>query len=263
MLTIRVTISGLCLFVPDARTSRVVVLMPRTGAGCQDNVHPHVARLVVPRRPNPNPYEQGDYDYHPMEDCSVVLGDAPAWPNGGGHADTTSLPRQLADLLPFAGRGIERDLLDSFLGTNGTRHCVSRLALAAGACSSHSEPATFSFGGNIGPLCHRLVWTIPNYPGSTLTLRLKRDVEIRPVTPGFLDFEIHHVPDGHLPGQSHTPVQHPPGTPAAHFIGLYSLFRDPSRKEVPIYVSGLEGSSRAEMLGSDPVTCVMGQSAPV
>lgn len=243
--TLRITFSGLCLFVPEpvggGGTGRMHVLMPGMFGHHHGPEDRHVPVVV--------------YDAGSLVQGGSPLG-VPALAKLTGHTlalgegDTAGLAlcSQIVDLAAVTGRPVDPD----HLGADTKNKLVCRVTLGAGAITRVAPGLCWEMGpGEFRPIAHRVEWEIPDFPGDSLTLsgvRLDgggapRQMGTLYPRDGLLSIEILHetvqdLPPDPLPADHH--VRPMPGDPPKHFAAFYTLFGDPVPIVMPRYWGELE-----------------------
>lgn len=242
--TLRITFSGLCLFVPEPApapgTGRMHVLLPGMYGHAHHGPDRHVAVL--------------SYDAGYLVQGGPSLG-VPALARLAGGAVTVdggssaglALCSQIVDLREVTGRGVDPD----HLGPDTRKKLVSRLTLGAGAMTRVSPGACWEWRpGEFRPIAHRVEWEIPNMPGDSLTFTAQplggggaaRDLGTLYPRDGRIHVDVLHEPAGELPPEP-APMDHQdmpmPGDPAKHFSAYYGLFGGPVPVVMPRYWGAL------------------------
>ncbi len=238
--TLRVTFSGLCLFVPqrvgESGDGRMHVLMP--GMSCHHHgAHDrHVPVLV--------------YDAGSLIADGPFLG-VPALAKLTGHTvdlgegDDASLAlcSQIVDLAEVTGRPVDAD----HLGADTRNKLAARVTLAAGSMTRVAPGVCWEMRpGEFRPIAHRVEWEIPGLPGDSLTLTARplrgggalRELGTLYPRNGVLNLEVIHETPQDLPPDplpmEHQPVPMPGDSPH-HFAAFYSLFGAPVPIVLPRY----------------------------
>lgn len=237
--TLRITFSGLCLFVPEPvanGTGRMHVLMPGM-FGHHHHAHDRHVPVVV-------------YDVGYAVQTGPLLG-IPALATltghtlrvGEGDAAGLSLCSQIVDLGEITGRGVDPDHLDA----DTKRKLVARVTLGAGSMTRVAPGVCWEMRpGEFRPIAHRVEWEIPDFPGDSLTLTAQplggggTDRVLGTLYPrdGLLNLRVLHETPQDLPPepQSIHDVPAPmPGDPPRHFTAFYSLFGGPVPMVMPRY----------------------------
>lgn len=229
--TLRITFSGMCLFVPEAAgggsTGRMHVLMPTMSGhhhhhGAADR---HVAALgydagsLVPGGPR-----LGVAALAGMSGHEITL--------GTGDTASLALCGHIPDLREITLRPVDPD----HLGADNRKKLMSRVTLAAGQITRVAPGVCWEWRpGEFRPIAHRVEWEIPNVAGDSLTLTatpLGGGGAVKPLgtlfpTDGLLSLDMYHdtapnlppdpLPEDHQPGLM-------PGEHAPHFAAFYELF---------------------------------------
>jgi len=243
--TLRITFSGLCMFVPEpvaGGTGRMHVLMPGMFGCHHHNPEDRHIPVVV-------------YDAGALVEGGPSLG-VPALARLTGHTLTVgsgdtaalSLCSQIVDLAEITGRPVDPD----HLGADTQQKLVSRVTLGAGAITRVAPGMCWEMRpGEFRPIAHRVEWEIPDFPGDSLTLETaplagggtSRDLGTLYPRDGLLSIEILHVTPQEMPPEPLSLENHPlpmPGSPPQHFSAFYSLFGDPVPIVMPRFWGKLE-----------------------
>lgn len=242
--TLRITFSGLCLFVPEpvaGGTGRMHVLLPGMFGHHHHSPEDRHVPVVV-------------YDVGALVQGGPVLG-VPALARITGHTltlgegDTAGLTlcSQIVDLQQVTGRPVDPDHL-----ADDTRNkLVSRVTLGAGAITRVAPGACWELQGELRPIAHRVEWEIPDFPGDSLTLTAHplggggagRTLGTLYPRNGLLSIEVLHETPQELPPEPLS-MEHQPepgrGDPPRHFAAFYDLFGDDAPVVVPSYWGKLE-----------------------
>lgn len=238
--TLRITFSGLCLFVPEpvgaGGTGRMHVLMPGMYGHHHNPEDRHVPVVV--------------YDAGYLVQGGPILG-IPALarltgltlPLGQGDAASLALCSQIVDLRQVTGRPVDPD----HLGADNKKKLVSRVTMAAGGITRVAPGACWEMRpGEFRPIAHRVEWEIPNLPGDALTLVAQplrgggaaRELGTLYPRDGLLNLQVLHETPQDLPPEP-LPLEHQPapmpGDPPSHFAAFYSLFGEPVPVVMPRY----------------------------
>jgi hypothetical protein len=229
--TLRITFSGLCLFVPEpigSGTGRMHVLMPGMSGHHHDPEDRHVPVVV--------------YDAGALVQGGPSLG-VPALASltdhvlalGQGDTAGTSLCSQIVDLAEITGQPVDADCL----GPNSSGKLVARVTLHAGAITRVAPGVRWEMRpGEVRPIAHRVEWEITDVPGDSLALvaqplsggGVARDLGTLYPRNGLLSIEVLHETPQELPPEPLPWEQHPlpaPGEEPRHFAAFYSLFVEP------------------------------------
>jgi hypothetical protein len=238
--TLRISFSGLCLFVPEpvggGGTGRMHVLMPGMSGHHHGPEHRHVPVVV--------------YDAGSLVQGGGPLG-VPALARLTGHTltlgdgDTAglSLCGQIVDLAEITGRPVDPDHLDA----DTSNKLVSRVTLRAGAITRVASAHCWEMRpGEVRPIAYKVEWEIPDYPGDGLTLSARplggggspRPLGMLHPHNGMLSIEIMHetvqdMPPEPLPADMHPQMQFDETPP--HFSAFYALFGDGATVVIPRY----------------------------
>lgn len=230
--TLRITFSGLCLFVPEAAggggTGRMHVLMPGMFGHHHCGSDRHVPAL--------------SYDAGALVQGGPALG-VPAMARltgytlsfGGGDTADLRLCGHIPDLREVTGRGVDVDHLTA----DTRRKLVSRVTLGAGRITRVAPGVCWEWRpGEFRPIAHRVEWEIPNVDADRLTViatplgggsGAKSLGTLFPAD-GLLSLTVYHdtvenLPPDPLPAE-HQPVLRP-GEHPPHFSAFYSVFGGP------------------------------------
>jgi hypothetical protein len=226
--TLRITFSGLCLFVaegePGAQTGRMHVLLPGMFGHHDCGQHRHVAAL--------------GFDAGSLVRGGPVLG-VPSLARltdlalafGSGDTASLRLCSQIPDLREVTGLRVDADQL---AGDNAEK-LVSRVTLNAGGISRVAPGVCWEWRpGEFRPIANRVEWEIPGVEGDSLPVTATplrgggapRTLGTLYPTDGVLNLDVFHetaeyMPPDPLPAD-HQPVlalgEHPP-----HFAAFYGV----------------------------------------
>lgn len=242
--TLRITFSGLCLFVPErvsGGTGRMHVLMPGMFGHHHGPEDRHIPVAV--------------YDAGALVQGGPSLG-VPALARltgytlalGQGETASTSLCNQIVDLAEITGRPVDPD----HLGADSQRKLVARVTLHAGAITRVAPGVCWEMRpGELRPIAHRVEWEIPDFPGDSLALvgqplgggGMARDFGTLYPRNGLLSIEILHETPQELPPEPLPLEYHPlpaPGEHPKHFSAFYSLFGEDPPIVLPSFWGPLE-----------------------
>jgi hypothetical protein len=240
--TLRITFSGLCLFVPEpvaGGTGRMHVLMPGMFGhhhghhGAEDR---HVPVLV--------------YDVGYTQPSGALLG-IPALARltgytlalGQGGTAGLSLCSQIVDLAQITGRPVDPD----HLADDTKKKLVSRVTLGAGSITRVGPGVCWEMQpGEFRPIANKVEWEIPNVPGDSINLLAQplggggspRGLGTLYPRDGVVSVQVLHETPQDLPPEPRTMDQVPmpmPGDPPKHFSAFYSLFGGPVPTVMPKY----------------------------
>jgi hypothetical protein len=268
--TLRVTFSGLCLFVPEPAaghaTGRMHVLLP----GMYEHHH-HGGDRHIPVL---------SYDAGHLVAGGPLIG-VPALAKltrhkltlAPGHDADLRLCGQIVDLRGITGRPVDPD----HLGADTKRKLASRITLGAGGITRVAPGVCWEWRpGEFRPIAHRVEWEIEDVEGDRLAL-VSEPISgggaqqplgtLFPVN-GRVNLEIFHETPQDLPPDP-MPVEHQqppmPGEHPKHFSAYYGLFGDPVPIILPRYWGALDESPpvsdpcpviQSEM-GGTPFTCLV------
>jgi hypothetical protein len=243
--TLRITFSGLCLFVPEpvgaGGAGRMHVLMPGMFGHHHDPEDRHVPVVV--------------YDVGYLAQTGPLLG-VPALAKltghtlslGEGDAASLALCSQIVDLRQITGRSVDPD----HLGADTRKKLVSRVTMAAGGITRVAPGVCWEMRpGEFRPIAHHVEWEIPDFPGDALTLVAQplrggaapRELGTLYPRNGLLSLRVLHETPQDLPPEplsmDHQPVPMP-GDPPKHFAAFYTLFGEPVPLVIPRYWGQLD-----------------------
>jgi len=242
--TLRITFSGLCLFVPEPTsggTGRMHVLMPGMFGHHHSPEDRHVPVVV--------------YDAGALVEGGPSLG-VPALARitgytlslGEGDTASTSLCSQIVDLAEITGRSVDPD----HLGPDDKKKLTARVTLHAGAIARVAPGVCWEMRpGEFRPIAHRVEWEIEDFPGDSLALvgeplgggGTARDLGTLYPRDGLLSIEILHETPQELPPEPLAFEHHPlptPGEHPRHFAAFYTLFGEPVPIVLPRFWGMLE-----------------------
>jgi hypothetical protein len=250
---LRITIVGLCFFVPDPVTKRMHVLMPDTNGHSHGGVSRHVARLL---------YDAG----HEQAGSNELAGVAVTVPLENGSLDLErlggpldlALPGPVLDVSPIVRDGVSRETLSG----DAAGRLRARLSFDAGSMSAQNRAMRWDLGPYRGRrMANAVEWTIPGIPGDGIELPTRglngqAGPTIRPLYPvnGTVDLVILHVvPEEVLPF-GRAPQRPRPGFTSADFGAYYDLFENPADRPLPRFVGDDEapGAVQVAFGGASP-----------
>ncbi|HEX9938239.1 MAG TPA: hypothetical protein VGB15_13985 [Longimicrobium sp.] len=237
--TLRITFSGLCLFVPEPSNGgpagRMHVLMPGMfGAHC--GADRHVAALA---------YDTG----HLVEGGAPTGITAMARLTGhqltpvAGEEANLAFCSHIVDLREITQRPVDPD----HLGADTRKKLNARVTLGAGRITRVAPGVCWEWRpGEFRPIAHKVEWEIPDVEGDALTLGSQpiggggapRALGTLHPIDGRVSLVVYHetpqdLPPDPLP-QEHQPVP-PPGFVPHHFSAYYTLFGGPVPSVMPRY----------------------------
>jgi hypothetical protein len=248
-ITLKVYITGLCMFVPDPANRRMHVLLPKTGprgtshtqhgssdevdgggAGHGPSVHLHHVRLYYLTE-----QERAGQDTRPRFDRlrggSLDIGAAAA-----SSDNTAKLPEDVYDLSALTGNVV--DLAN-------TANLELAVRLHAGEATDSFALANWTFvKDQTVRLANTVTWTIKGLPGDHVRLvhpSIPTGSKIlAPDENGLIEIGIGHLPPGEFehPGD---PVPTKPFWPD-HFAAFYQLFPNPAAVILPCFADAVSGS---------------------
>jgi hypothetical protein len=272
--TLRITFSGLCLFVPeavgDATHGRMHVLMPGMFGHHHDGADRHIPVLA---------FDVG----HATEGGPLLGFSALARLTGyaltvAGDTADLRLCSQIVNLRDATGCSADPDLLDA----DTQNRLVSRVTLGAGRMTRVAPGVCWEWApGEFRPIAHRAEWEIPDLEGEALTLTAEpiggggAALQLGTLHPvdGRVSLEVFHETQQDLPPDP-LPIehQHPPmlGDTPRHFAAYYGLFGGPVPVRMPRYWGKLEDcpalADACEELppgmGGTPFNCLLGGVSP-
>lgn len=237
--TLRITFSGLCLFVPEPANGgpagRMHVLMPGMfGAHCGEDRH--VAALA--------------YDTGHLAAGGTPTGITAMAPLSGrqltpvmGEEANLAFCSHIVDLREITQRPVDPD----HLGADTGKKLVARVTLGAGGITRVAPGLCWEWRpGEFRPIAHKVEWEILDVEGDALTLAsepiggggvAKALGTLHPID-GRVNLVVYHdttqgLPPEPLP-QEHHPVP-PPGFTPHHFSAYYTLFGGPVPSVLPRY----------------------------
>ena len=272
--TLRITFSGLCLFVPEpvsGGTGRMHVLMPGMFGHHHHGMDRHVPVLA--------------YDAGYLVQGGPPMG-VPALAKLTGHkvipvageAAELALCDHIVDLREITGRPVDPD----HLGADTKRKLVSRVTLGAGAMTRVSPGVCWEWRpGEFRPIAHRVEWEIPDVQGDRLTLVSEpiaggggsRILGTLFPRDGLLSLDVFHETPQDLPPDP-MPVDHQPtpelGEHPKHFSSYYGLFGGPVPVVMPRYWGALSDCPPLANpcaiippeMGGTPFTCLVAGVGP-
>jgi hypothetical protein len=267
--TLRITFSGLCLFVPEpvagGPTGKMHVLMPGMYGHHHHSDDRHVPVLS---------YDAGHLvTGGPLLGVTAVTSLTDQTLTLGGNTANLALCQTIVDLGEVTGRPVDPD----HLGADGQRKLVSRVTLGAGGMTAVSPGVCWEWGpGEFRPIAHRVQWEIPDLEGDSLTLiadplhdaGVGRELGTLYPVNGVISVNVFHETAQDLPPEplplEHQPVPMPGGTPP-HFAAFYALFGAPVTIRLPKYWGKLDDCPEMEGpcailppdMGATPYTCLV------
>jgi hypothetical protein len=232
MFTLRITFSGLCLFVPEAMgggtTGRMHVLMPGMFGDHHCGTERHVPAL--------------SYDAGALVQGGPALG-VPAVARlteyalsfGGGDLASLNLCGHIPDLKEITNQSVDPDHLAD--DTRGK--LVSRVSLRAGHITRVAQGVCWEWRpGEFRPIAHRVEWEIPDVDADRVTViatplhggGASKALGTLFPTDGLLSLTVFHDTVDNLPPDP-LPAEHQPtltpGQEAPHFAAFYGVFGGP------------------------------------
>jgi hypothetical protein len=239
--TLRITFSGLCLFVPEAvpgggTTGRMHVLMPGMFGHHHAGPDRHIPAL--------------SYDAGSLVQGGPALGvhamvRLTGYTLSLGDGDTASLQLcpQIPDLREITNQPVHPD----HLADDTRQKLVSRVTLGAGGMTRVAPGVCWEWRpGEFRPIAHRAEWEIPNVNADRLELAATplggggAPMPLGTLFPnnGLLSLTVHHDTPDNLPPDPLPADQQPelsPGEHAPHFAAYYGVFGEPVPMLLPRY----------------------------
>ena len=269
--TLRITFSGLCLFVPEAVNSgpagRMHVLMP--GMFCHH--HAGADRHICALGYDAGSLVQGGPAMG-VTSLATLTGHTLSF--GGGDTASLQLCGHIPDLKEITGRPVDPD----HLADDTRKKLVSRVTLGAGRITRVAPGVCWEWRpGEFRPIAHKVEWEIPEMEGDSLTIvatplgggGASRQLGTLYPRNGRLDLNVFHDTTENLPPDP-VPVDHQPvpmqGEQPKHFAAFYGVFGGPVPTLLPRYWGKLSDcpavANPCEPLppemGGTPYTCVIG-----
>jgi len=269
---LRITMVGLCFFVPDERAGRMHVLMPKTSGHEGHGVKRHAIRLMYDAA-----HEQPGADGLAGEVASVSLEDAALDFAGLAGGLELAMADSVVDLSPIVRDGVGRDTLaDDMEG-----RLRARLSFAAGRMSAPSPGLRWDLGPyRARRMSNAVEWTVPGISGDGIELLAKglhgtAAPSLRPLHPvgGRVDLVLLHVPPEEMLPYGRARELPEPGFASADFAAYYGLFGSPADTPLP-RLSGEDGVRAVRValggaaardrvaFGGTPYTCLTGGGKP-
>ncbi|HEX6368495.1 MAG TPA: hypothetical protein VF006_06175 [Longimicrobium sp.] len=237
---LRITFSGLCLFVPEAptggTTGRMHVLLPGMFGHHHAGADRHVAALA--------------YDAGALVQGGPALGVTAlarltgyALSFGGGDSADLQLCGHIPDLREITGQSVDPD----HLAADTRKKLVSRVTLGAGQITGVAPGVCWEWKpGEFRPIAHQVRWEIPNVDADRLTVvgtplgggGASKTLGTLFPTDGQLNLTVLHETVENLPPDP-LPADHQPalmpGEHPRHFAAFYGLFGGPVPMRIPRY----------------------------
>lgn len=233
--TLRISVSGLCLFVPQPMGSggRMHVLMPVVLGDPYGPEDRHVPAVV---------YDAGTLVRGgPFLDVPVVASLTDCMlPLGGGDTALPALSPPIVDLTELTGRSVDPNCL----GADTRRKLLARVTLHAGGAVRAAAGACWEMRpGEIRPVAHQVEWEIPNVPGDSLALvagslrggGMARDLGTLYPSGGLLSIGIMNGTPQEMPPEPERRPLPAPGERARHFGAFYGLLCETTTDVIPRY----------------------------
>jgi hypothetical protein len=263
--TLRITFSGLCLFVPEAAgggtTGRMHVLLPGMFGHHHAGADRHVAAL--------------SYDAGALVQGGPALGVTAmarltgyTLSFGGGDTAALRLCAHIPDLKEVTNQAVDPDHLAD--DTRGK--LVSRVTLRAGRITRVAQGVCWEWGpGEFRPIAHRAEWEIADVDADRLTViatplgggGVSRSLGTLFPNDGLLSLMVYHDTVENLPPDPLSAEHQPtlkPGDHAPHFAAFYGVFGEPVPMRLPRFWGKLSDCPPLEG-GCDPLPPDMGGSA--
>jgi hypothetical protein len=237
--TLRITFSGLCLFVPEPAagrsTGRMHVLMPGM-FGHHHGADRHVAAVA---------YDTGHLAPGGTPSgitAMATISGRQVTPVAGDEA-VLSLCGHIPNLREITGRPVAAD----HLGADNGKKLTARVTLGAGRITRVSPGVCWEWRpGEYRPIANRVEWEIADVEGEQLTLvseliggggEQKALGTLYPMN-GRVNLIVYHEPPQDLPPEPE-PLEHQPVPPRGftppHFAAFYGLFSGPVATLLPRY----------------------------
>lgn len=271
--TLRITFSGLCLFVPEpaagGSAGRMHVLMPGMSGHHHHPEDRHVAAVA--------------YDTGHLAPGGTPTGLTALAPLSGrqftpvaGEAANLALCGHIPDLREITGVPVDPD----HLGPDTSHKLAARVTLGAGQITRVAPGVCWEWRpGELRPIANRVEWEIADVEGEQLTLvseliggggEQKSLGTLFPMN-GRVNLIVYHEPPQDLPPEPIPLEQHPVparGFTPHHFAAFYGLFGGPVPTLLPRY-RGLEAPPLANgcqtippEMGGKPFTCLVAGTGP-
>lgn len=226
--TLRITFSGLCLFVPEPAAGgtggRMHVLMPGM-FGHHHDADRHVAAVA---------YDTGHLvpGGTPTGVTAMVAISGRQVTPVAGEAASLAMCGHIVNLREITGRPVDPD----HLGDDTSRKLTARVTLGAGRITRVSPGVCWEWRpGEYRPIANRVEWEIDDVDGEQLTLvseliggggEQKALGTLHPIN-GRVNLVVYHEPTQDLPPEP-LPLHHQPVPPRGftphHFSAFYALF---------------------------------------
>ena len=227
--TVKISISGLWLWVPYTARKRMVLLAPEEGAG-----HAHRARLYYHSVATRRGGEKAELAYTDLEEHELEIG-------AGLGSPTLSYPQDIIDLDPYTRSKVDSSFLDP--GGNSSK-LDARVALLSGHSSDSISLGHWYFPNEQTsgvPMANLVEWTIEVPDDRPLPGVLRpfgstanNFPTVYPVEQE-LSLWVLYVPRTHMPEEIPDLKIPDLKAPAGHFRALYSLFQDPEARPLPLF----------------------------
>jgi hypothetical protein len=245
--TLRLTFSGLCLFVPQPAATgtrgRMHVLMPSMAGHAH---HHSEADRHVPMVAYDAGYLVQGGTLNGITAAASLTGHTLTL--GEGEDALLAVCSQIVNLTEVTERPVDPD----HLGDDEQKKLVSRVTLGAGGMTRVSPGACWEWApGLFRPIAHRAEWEITDLPGDSVVLTAepfggggapKPLGTLYPVD-GVVSVDVYHVTPSDLPPEPLPMEQQPapvPGEDALHFSAYYGLFGGPVPTRIPKYWGSIE-----------------------
>jgi hypothetical protein len=271
--TLRITFSGLCLFVPEraagGSAGRMHVLMPGMSGHGHHGEDRHVAALA--------------YDTGHLAPGGTPTGLTAMAPLSGrqlipvaGQSANLALCGHIPDLREITGQQVDADLL----AADTANKLAARVTLGAGQITRVSPGVCWEWRpGELRPIANRVEWEIADVEGEQLTVvseliggggEQKALGTLFPMN-GRVNLIVYHEPPQDLPPEPE-PLEHQPVPPRGftppHFNAFYGLFSGGVPTLLPRYRGPLSEAPPLSNgcaiippeMGGKPFTCLVAGS---
>jgi hypothetical protein len=266
---LRLTFSGLCMFVPAKDGKTMHVLMPVTGSSTG---HPqHLSRLYhhpafATGTGNPST---------PKKPAAIdIEGRAIQFKHQGTL--TTALPDSIVKISDICGRKVDPELLE------GAPHgpVAARISMTSGQLGKPNDGLIWDIDGTSHELASLVTWTIRGIPGNTLTVSVGGVDHTFHAISNAIDLNLFNVPSHEVPDEvplKAKPIICPPkGHMAHHFMAFYDIlgctghnapkflkgkFKGQCSNQATVAAAGAGATTipaTAMAAGVSPVTCMLG-----
>ncbi|HEX8361913.1 MAG TPA: hypothetical protein VF613_17470 [Longimicrobium sp.] len=267
---LKISFSGLCLFVPDALRKQMHVLLPSAHSHAH-GAEPHIPllRFDTAHLRRSSPESDNMLAHKRFQGFTLQL--------GTGGADVKMLSS-----IPNIRSVSDKPVDPVHLGA-GTTKLASRLTLAGGSFTGLAKGDCWYWADSFHHLTHRVEWTIPAIEDTSLTLvpldfagAPHSDLEHRHVTlypmvtdsVPVINLAVDHLPTGEIFPLPGPPSRPEPGATPQHFGAYFELFEKPIQARFPKYAgdSGCPPAESAGMFtlerGATPFNCMVAGGGP-